>query len=756
MTIINIEGLGEVEIQGDTPTPEESRIILKAVEAKKQEKIAQDLPSLAETYVTESNLSSGLTPEEVAEQDQALGNYLKSPEFFRLVAEIGGATAGSILTGGLALPAAAVAARAGMLARPFLAKLAKSTAGAAAGGGTAAGAASVTFDPKDDVLKEVVRGATEAAIGEAVGAPIAIKIGQGLTKVLGPKIDLLKGAEEAESIIKEQSAKIKTNPNLYDTELQKAAGDAQLTIGLKADNFFIDTLQNITEKSLLGAGEIVAAKEGAKTIAESAIKDFVDPFIQTADKTSTGKLFQQAISDSQTLWKERMKAGYNTIDKKLAENELTRGALVDMTSYKNLLQKEINSLPLKGVNQPNVKRLLQNNLDSTPDKLTFSEANSLRSDILGMGRDLTATDSARLIGAQKTMAKGITSSLDDTMKLKEFPEEIKKAYQIIQNEYKLGKSDFNEKVLTRLLQKEDPAVIFETIVSKSDKPETIKKTLEVINRRFAAEGKNAEAVALKDSLKGQFLNNVIRKSTIDDPQYGNYISSTSLRKSLDSYAGTTKELFTAGEKAQLDKLVRTLGFAQGTLAKTGSGGLVGGVAIQLKQAGAAASVLSFGGAGYYGGGGLSGGAAAILIGPKVVSKLLLSPSFNKFLIQGLKAPTAGEKAIAFRQLVTKMASEGLIDKDEADEAIENSKIIEKQPVQKQEPRSQVPTAQPVAQATPSLESPPTNIFAANTPGTPMTTGVTPTAQTTQPMDKAQQYAGLFPFDIAGQQIARQG
>jgi len=237
MTIINIEGLGEVEIQGDTPTPEESRIILKAVEAKKQEKIAQDLPSLAETYVTESNLSSGLTPEEVAEQDQALGNYLKSPEFFRLVAEIGGATAGSILTGGLALPAAAVAARAGMLARPFLAKLAKSTAGAAAGGGTAAGAASVTFDPKDDVLKEVVRGATEAAIGEAVGAPIAIKIGQGLTKVLGPKIDLLKGAEEAESIIKEQSAKIKTNPNLYDTELQKAAGDAQLTIGLKADNF---------------------------------------------------------------------------------------------------------------------------------------------------------------------------------------------------------------------------------------------------------------------------------------------------------------------------------------------------------------------------------------------------------------------------------------------------------------------------------------------------------------------------------------
>lgn len=755
MGIINIEGLGEIQIQGDTPTPEESRIILKAAEAKKQEKTAQDIPSLGETYVTDTQLSSGLTKEEVAAQDQALGEYLKSPEFGRLVLEIGGATIGSIATGGLGLPAAAVAARAGMLARPFLTKLAQSSAGAATGGGTGAGVSQI-FDPKDDVFKEIVRGATEAAIGEAVGAPIAIKVGQGLTKVLGPKIDLLKGAEEAEQIIKEQSSKIKTNPKLYDTELQKAAGDAQLTIGLKADNFFIDTLQNITEKSLLGAGEIVAAKEGAKTVAESAIKDFVDPFIQTADKTSTGKLFQQAISDSQTLWKERMKAGYNAIDKKLAENELTRGALVDMTSYKKLLQKEIDSLPLKGVNQPNVKRLLQSNLDSTPDKLTFSEANSLRSDILGMGRDLTAADSAKLISAQKTMAKGITGALDDTMKLKEFPQDVKKAYEVIQNEYKLGKSDFNEKVLTRLLQKEDPAVIFETIVSRSDKPETIKKTLEVINRRFAAEGKNAEAIALKDSLKGQFLNNIIRKSTIDDPQYGNYISSTSLRKSLDSYAGTTKELFTTGEKAQLDKLVRTLGFAQGTLAKTGSGGLVGGVAIQLKQAGAAASVLSFGGAGYYGGGGVPGSAAAILIGPKVVSKLLLNPSFNKFLVQGVKAPTAGEKAIAFRQLVTKMASDGLIDKDEADEAIENSKVIEKQPIQKQEPRSQAPTAQPVAQAMPSPTTPSANIFAANTPGTPITTGVAPTAQPTQPMDKAQQYAGLFPFDVTGQQIARQG
>jgi hypothetical protein len=742
MGIINIEGLGDIEIQGDTPTQEESRIILKAAQTKSEQKAALErTPSVSDTDVPEDTGAA-----------ERIKEYISSPDFQRAALEIGGGVAGSLATGGLGLPV--LAARVGMRSLPFLIQLAKSTGGAALGGGTAAGAAQ-TFDPKDDVFKEILRGAAEQGAGEAIGAPIAIKIGKGITKVLGPKINLLKGAEESELILKEQAAKIKANPNLYNAELQKAAGDAQLTLGLKADNQFIDTLQNITEKSLFGAGEIRSAKEGAKAVAESAVKDFVDPFIKTQDKTSTGKLFQQAISNSQNLWKERMTAGYKAIDKKLIDENLAYKSIVDMTAYRNLLQEEINKLPLKGINTPNVKRLLQSNLDKTPKALSFSEANNLRSDILSMGRDLTAKDSAKQIGAQKAMAKGITEAMDNTMASKTFPEDIKKGYQTIQNEYKLGKQDFNEKVITRLLEKEDPAVIFETIVSRSDKPETVKRTLDIINRRFAAEGNTELAGQLKDSLKGQFLNNIIGKATVADAQYGNTISSAALKKSLDSYAGTTKELFSTGEKAQLDKLIQTLQFSQGTLSKTGSGGLAGGVFIQLKQAGAAGSILSFGGAGYAGAG-VSGGAAAILAGPYVVGKLLLSPSFNKFLIQGIKAPTAGEKAIAFRQLIAKMASDGLIDKEEANIAIENSKIIEKQPVQKQEPRSQVPTAQPIAQATPSPESPPTNIFAANTPGTPMTTGVTPTAQPTQPMDKAQQYAGLFPFDIAGQQIARQG
>jgi hypothetical protein len=63
-----------------------------------------------------------------------------------------------------------------------------------------------------------------------------------------------------------------------------------------------------------------------------------------------------------------------------------------------------------------------------------------------------------------------------------------------------------------------------------------------------------------------------------------------------------------------------------------------------------------------------------------------------------------------------------------------------------EKRSQAPITQQIAEGP---TTPDVNIFAANTPGTPITTGV-------QPEDRSQQYAGLFPFDVTGQQIARQG
>ena len=124
---VNIQGLGVVDIEGDTPNEQEIKVFQRMVEAKG----ASQLTDGAAEEVTDS--------------------FMSSPTFGRILTEAGLAIAGSIATGGLALPGLAL--RAGMLARPFLTQLAKSSIGAGVGGGTGAAVAQ-TFDPKEDVVAE--------------------------------------------------------------------------------------------------------------------------------------------------------------------------------------------------------------------------------------------------------------------------------------------------------------------------------------------------------------------------------------------------------------------------------------------------------------------------------------------------------------------------------------------------------------------------------------------------------------------------
>ena len=73
MGIINIEGLGDIQIQGDTPTQEESRIILKAAQAKSEQKAALErIPSVSDTDVPEDTGAA-----------ERMKEYVSSPEFQR-------------------------------------------------------------------------------------------------------------------------------------------------------------------------------------------------------------------------------------------------------------------------------------------------------------------------------------------------------------------------------------------------------------------------------------------------------------------------------------------------------------------------------------------------------------------------------------------------------------------------------------------------------------------------------------------------
>ena len=178
---INVQGLGVVEIEGDAPTEKESEQIGKALKTLMNEQVG-----------------------DVVSDKQAV-EYADGPNFGRIATEVAGSILGSIAAGGFTLPR--LAANVGMRSLPFLKALAKASAGSAAGGGAGA-LVSETFDPSENVAKEIARAAGEGALGEAIGAPLAIKAAPIIQKILGkPRnfADELTGARLAEEQLKNKS-----------------------------------------------------------------------------------------------------------------------------------------------------------------------------------------------------------------------------------------------------------------------------------------------------------------------------------------------------------------------------------------------------------------------------------------------------------------------------------------------------------------------------------------------------------------------
>jgi hypothetical protein len=192
--------------------------------------------------------------------------------------------------------------------------------------------------------------------------------------------------------------------------------------------------------------------------------------------------------------------------------------------------------------------------------------------------------------------------------------------------------------LGNILQK-NPDDIFNAIVSRSDKPYTVTKTLESIQKLTQMKNVTGKplldelaAKNLKESLQGHLLKEMMDKSKGTIGQYENVLSASKLGSFMEKYKGTFAEktgLFSKKQIAELDELKNLLSFSQGVISKEGR--LPGGVFIQLSQAGAIGSLLTLNDPTTQ-----FALAAPILLGPKAIGQMLTNPKFNKFLIKVLK------------------------------------------------------------------------------------------------------------------------
>jgi hypothetical protein len=769
---IFVEGLGTVQIEGSEPTEAESKAIASGFEQYKDQLATPDAEKTADTFLT-------------------------LPKVLRFGTEVGLAIAGTVLTGGLGLPA--IAARGAMLARPFLTQLAKSSLAAGAGGGTGAGVSQL-FDPKDDITREILRGATEATLGEAIGVPVVIKGAKLFSTIAGKApspvakmkefLKPIEGAHEAEQLLFLQKGsqvdKILADPVKYSSEFynpEKVVELAQeakkgLTMGMKTESRGIDTLENIATGSFFGADELIGRKEALAFVGQTAQKDYLENITKNLTPGDMGRLFFETITDGQTARKAYFKGQYDGIDKivraelglaanqaapKLIPGSLVTNALKKYTKDLQIPEKEIIAL-----NKTIAKQVAGKRFD-------FKSLETLRSQLGQSMNDALRNNNTQLAQAYKAMRQSIDDTLNDGEALKKFqiPEVAVEQLKRIRKEYAESAKLFDDGVLATILKKgnQDGGVddIFGAIVKGKDKPELVgvlkSKLDDLTEKKFITKD---QAKQLDNSLKGQFLSNIFERSKVvgakNNPMYTDFVDAGAVTGKLSESKKVYNTLFTEPERNELSAFLKKLAFSQGTVdQKTG---LPGKMFIQLKQAGAIGNVLSFGG----GSGLLERGAATILIAPAALTKIMLNPKINQFLFEETAKKNFGKTSpgvagASFRQLVGRLITEGLVPEEEGNKAIEDSKVIQEQyekagiknvndietfkkvqasnnfkPVNTQvsDPRMMAPRSAPISSApSPAMPMAPQQNAGITSQGL---SGAT--------------YQGLFPFDTTGQAIAR--
>ena len=621
MAVITVRNLGQVRISGETPTEQEKQRIGLLVQRQKEKSERRSLPGIVDDIdIAEGN-----------ERTEAIENYLKSKEFARLATEVGFAVGGAMTGGTLA------AAR--LVLRPALQTLYRSL-GAGFGQATGAGIASTTFDPKDELSKDVLRAFAQGATFEAVGAAVPALI----SKVKLRGIKTTKEADEAEQIIKSQKEELSKVSKL-DDELATALKEGQLTPGLQTENRFIDIAENVTEKSLFGGGKLIKARKGAETLTNKFLDDYIANYGDIT-RSDYGDLLQRAITGNVDEWKIAAKGAYQALDDKL--RVVSGGARVNITNLKKTAQGLLDEAKPTERLQGDALKVLRTVLDKD-DFVPFQVANSMRSEFLGVTRSTNELISGQSQRYAATLAKEITETLDDVGKSNLSPS-VREAYTKAQKIWRDGSEVFNTKLINKLIR-EDPEQVFKTLI-KPERPSTVQKVFKAINKT------KDEAVKkdLKDSLKGAFLFDLKSESIKRyDTLKGDY-----LLKNLNKYGDSVlNELFTPAELANVRGLLKSLKVAQ---QKTVGEGVPGGVFIQLTQAGALLGL---------GTGMFTLPSAAILLTPKIISSLFTNPKFVNLLKQGFALKPGDPKYYRWStRFINAMVTEGLIDKDEADDALD--------------------------------------------------------------------------------------
>ena len=656
------------------------------------------------------------------DNDNAISEYLASPKFRRLFLEVAGGIAGAY-TGG-----AFFAAKTAL--RPAL-KLLYRSLGAGVGEGAAAGAAQI-FDPRDDLSKEVIRGFLTGMSAEGIGAAIPKLIG----KIGFKGVKYEPEAEKAERILKDIKIKNKENRGTTTRDIDDDNIEGLITPGIGSENRLVDILENITEKSFVAGGRIIATRKKAERLITAELDDFVNEFSGQATRTNAGDLALSAVQNSLDYFRATAKSKYAKVDQLAREQILSRATgqvvatkpiTVNLRSTIDEAKKLIEDTKAFRELEPDAQKILRTvaRLDNDPN-VTFDVANGLRSRFLAIGRsnkDLVGGQAERYAAK---LVKDISKNLDETVDAIDATASpgLRAAYDSAQRFYRLGVTKYNNKVLRNLAEKA-PEEVYTTLI-KPRRPATVNALMNAIKSSKDVKKKDELLNTMKGTLIGDIVGNSVRLRKKVDANY--------ILKEFQKYGDEVlidSGLFSAREVRQLENLLDALSVAQ---KKAVGEGIPGAIFIQLGQAGALMGLLS---------GIFTVPSAAIVFGPSVIGRLFTNPKTVEFIKKGFNLKPGSEAAYRnASQLIGAMISNEMIDRDEGEDYLEELRESIREDLQGKKPALQFPTMDDIGVTeepqqlatqptlpTPSLTTPSVNpalVSPAATGITSLNQGLTPT------------------------------
>lgn len=401
-------------IEGDQPTELESQRIQEYFQSQDKKLNQESGIADANKDITEI-LTRGNTI-----KDEDTDNFFTTPEFGRLVTEvllsIGGSVAAAYVPGGqAALPL--MLARVAKYSKPLI-KAAKTAIGAGVGGGAGA-AISQTFDPKEDIIKEITRAAAEGSVGDVLGRGTGVALSKIYGKVVGKGGSAIKEAEIAQQVLqkeKDEIAKLlkaqSSGQKLDDfanarlaalqedlgTNFTERVAKSVITPDIATRSFIKGALGNIAEGSFTGGGALLSTKEAAKAGIRSGFDDFVErsaaasfPKRAGVDPTSQegldllSTLLQKSFTQQDDAFQAAAKAAYKSIDDKLAAT-LGDANVVDTKPIKALAEARIAKLKKQGVQDSDVAIKTYSRAFNLNDKTSFEDINEFRKTINQLAR----------------------------------------------------------------------------------------------------------------------------------------------------------------------------------------------------------------------------------------------------------------------------------------------------------------------------------------------------------------------------------